>query len=1010
MPIDTQILMLTGRGPADAVPWDFSIDGGMRAGEKATIQVPSNWQQQGFGHYQYGVDRARNSHDHAIYHRRFDVPPDWKGKTIRLVFDAVMTDTLVRVNGVVAGPLHQGGFNRFSFDVTKLVKVGAPNDLVVEVSESSAAPDTDIAERRGDYWAFGGIYRPVWLEALPAEAIAHVAIDGQASGTIIADVALADPHSVTRVTGQVVDAQGTPVGAPFETSIPAGGTGMVRLTGKVNAPRLWSAETPNLYFLDATLFSGTQAIHHVRTRFGFRTFEVREGEGLFLNGQKIILKGVDRHSFRPDTGRALNPQDSYADVRLIRGMNMNAVRMSHYSPEESFLEAADELGLYVLDELSGWQHAHDTQVGRRLVRELVDRDVNHPSILFWDNGNEGGFNRELDGEFALFDPQRRKILHPWETHDGIDTKHYPKYDDFVRRLAGPTLVMPTEFQHGLFDGGAGSGLDDYWNALLASPRGAGGFIWSFADEGIARTDKGGQIDNFGSYAPDGIVSARHEPEPSYFTIKAIWSPVQIRTPTLDAGFDGRLTVTNRYDFTPTSALSFRWEWLRFPAPLDRRTEPVILSAGDLGGPAIPPHAEGVLKMGQNKAPAGAQALRVIARQGQEEIASWVWSASPVPSPSPAIGSTHAATPRVERAAGVIRLVAGDSVAEFDTESGLLRSISRAGHQFALGAGPRLVLARTTGEEPTLSDTTARPGGGFAPAAPGMANIADVDLGLTAEEGWAAFSLQISADGQHWTTVFDGTRTPRDPTRYTFPPQRVAAIRVENLTSLRGALQVRGIRLGYQGDRFALPQVTASPLATGSASDPATGKPVAWLEAPGAGGLERVHWTMQSDGTLRLDYSYRLSGPMLYHGVGFDAPLDTVTSARAMIAGPWPVWKNRVRGPQLGVYDIAGSATRRLSPVGHAGYFAAPRWLRLDTARATLVITPAPGTPFLQLGAKMADYPTTSPDFPSTTVSFLQAIPAMGNKFDKATDTGPSGAATITGGVYRGTILFDLANP
>ena len=234
-------------------------------------------------------------------------------------------------------------------------------------------------------------------------------------------------------------------------------------------------------------------IHRTHERFGFRTFEVRPGQGLFLNGQRILLKGVNRHSFRPDTGRALTSKDNYDDVRMIRSMNMNAVRMSHYPPDVAFLEAADELGLYVLDELSGWQHAHDTEVGRRLVREMVERDVNHPSIILWDNGNEGGFNRDLDCDFALYDPQGRKVMHPWELHDGVDTRHYPDYADLSRRLAGPNLLMPTEFMHGLFDGGAGSGLDDYWRAITGSSKGAGGFIWSFADEGVSRTHQNGQI-------------------------------------------------------------------------------------------------------------------------------------------------------------------------------------------------------------------------------------------------------------------------------------------------------------------------------------------------------------------------------------------------------------------------------------------------------------------------------------------------------------------------------------
>lgn len=100
-------------------------------------------------------------------------------------------------------------------------------------------------------------------------------------------------------------------------------------------------------------------------------------------------------------------------MRLIKSMNMNAVRMSHYPPDPALLEAADEMGLYVLDESSGWQKAHGTEIGRKLVRELVERDVNHSSILFWDNGNEGGFNCDLDSEYAPYDPQNRPVLHPW---------------------------------------------------------------------------------------------------------------------------------------------------------------------------------------------------------------------------------------------------------------------------------------------------------------------------------------------------------------------------------------------------------------------------------------------------------------------------------------------------------------------------------------------------------------------------------------------------------------------
>ena len=118
-------------------------------------------------------------------------------------------------------------------------------------------------------------------------------------------------------------------------------------------------------------------------------------------------KGACRHSFWPETGRTLSLANQREDVRLMKEANMNAVRMSHYPPDVEFLDLCDEAGLYVLDELGGWQQHYDTPTGRKLIAEMVPRDVNHPSILFWDNGNEGGENQENDDEFAKYDPQQR---------------------------------------------------------------------------------------------------------------------------------------------------------------------------------------------------------------------------------------------------------------------------------------------------------------------------------------------------------------------------------------------------------------------------------------------------------------------------------------------------------------------------------------------------------------------------------------------------------------------------
>ena len=123
---------------------------------------------------------------------------------------------------------------------------------------------------------------------------------------------------------------------------------------------------------------------------------------------------------------------------------MNAVRMSHYPPDQHFLDACDEMGLYVLDELAGWHAKYDTPTGHRLVQEMVTRDVNHPCILFWDNGNESGWNNDLNDDFAQWDPQKRNVLHPWELFRGIDTKHYPDFNTLVQKCNGSHVFFPTE--------------------------------------------------------------------------------------------------------------------------------------------------------------------------------------------------------------------------------------------------------------------------------------------------------------------------------------------------------------------------------------------------------------------------------------------------------------------------------------------------------------------------------------------------------------------------------------
>ncbi len=700
---ETQIHMLSGKGASDAVWWDFFCTEGRRSGEWTKIRVPSCWEQEGFGTYVYGrsTNKPPQSTETGKYRTTFRAPTEWSGRAVRLVFDGAMTDTEVWVNGKSAGEMHQGGFYQFKYEIQSLLNLDAENVLEVSVRRDSANDSINRAERWGDYWNFSGIFRPVYLEVLPAQFIDRVALNPKASGEIEADVYVsAGARPVLNITAQIEDRQGRAVGAPFSSTL-APNDAHVRLKGKLDHPALWTAETPNLYHLRITLGTEAAPLHVIKQRFGFRTFEMRVGDGLYLNGNKIMLKGVNRHCFWPDTGRTIDPERSVADVRLIQEMNMNAVRMSHYPPDQHFLEACDELGLYVLDELAGWQNAYDTPTGRRLIGELIRRDVNHPSILFWDNGNEGGWNRENDDEFARWDPQQRPVLHPWELFRGITTRHYRKYSDQLELLAGPDLYMPTEFLHGLYDGGIGAGLWDYWQAMRASRFTVGAFFWVFADEGVARTDRHGKIDNSGNSGPDGIVGPYHEKEGSFFTVKEIWSPVQISLgDTLPENFDGALTVQNDYSFTSLSQCRFVGKLSRWGSGKDASKTTVVWNE-EMAGPAVPPAGKGELKL---KLPADwrqSDLLTLTAKNpAGEELWTWSWLLQTPEKTAAKLSAERPAreTPKITREGSIATVAVGEIQLHFDSETGELASVHKGRRELPVSRGPRLLAYQRQGRD------------------------------------------------------------------------------------------------------------------------------------------------------------------------------------------------------------------------------------------------------------------------------------------------------------------------
>lgn len=638
--------------------------------------------------------------------------------------------------------------------------------------------------------------------------------------------------------------------------------------------------------------------------------EVRDGDGLYVNGRKIILRGINRHSFWPDSGRCLSEAVQLLDINTLKDANINAVRMSHYPPDARFLDLCDEMGLYVLDELAGWHHFYDNEVGPKLVKEMVVRDVNHPCILFWDNGNEGGFNTNLDELFDQYDPQKRRVLHPWTAFSGLNTTHYLAYDKAEIASTGqrvyfsknqelvatndPTkyIYMPTEFLHALYDGGGGAGLDDYWRMMMSHPKCAGGFIWAFLDDGLKRPDTG-EIDVVGNEAPDGIVGPYRQREGSYYAIKEIWSPIQVTHVTNDV-----FKLENHFSFTDARDCKYSWQLRKFASPLATNAPFTVLREGLLDAPVIPPGETGLLKISAFSSKKGdALALRVQ-DPGGRELYTWVWPIGRHQfnrlAEEPA---EHRSTPRETN--GVITVTTGELAAMFSRETGQILGVQRGPQKFSLANGPRLATGHAT---------------------------------------------------------------------------------------------LRRIHFDDDG-------------------------PDAFVSAKYDGDLKSVFWRVNGNGWINCDYTYTAEGTNDFIGVLFDYPESLVMHKRWLGYGPYRVWKNRLRGVTLGVWEndynntIAG--WRDWIYPEFKGFFAGVRWLQLDTAEGRITVLNNNAVPYLQV--LVPEFPPANlavravAPVPDCGLGFLDAIPPIGSKFKEARFGGPQGQPNVAHGEYSGSLSFYFGN-
>jgi beta-galactosidase len=391
--------------------------------------------------------------------------------------------------------------------------------------------------------------------------------------------------------------------------------GAVAWTVQIPNIRPWSAEVPNLYDLAVLLRSPDGAVvDQAEIRIGFRRVEIR-GVDLLLNGKRVFIRGVNRHDFDQHTGRAISRESMRADLVQMKQFNVNAVRTSHYPNDPAFLDLADELGLYVIDEADIESHAFQSTLcddPRYLeawvsrVSRMVQRDRNHPSVIAWSLGNESGHGANHAAAAAWVrraDPSRPlhyegAIRFDWTSPQAVSDltcPMYPTIDSIVAHARSGRQLHPLimcEFSHAM--GNSNGTLAEYWDAIEATPGLQGGFIWEWWDHGLVqelpdgrrRWAYGGDFGdepNDGNFCLDGLVWPDRRPKPALFEHKQLAAPVRVA-----ADGSGGLRIENRQEARSLDWLCARYEvWQGDRAMDDGELLLPAVGPGETGSAELP---------------------------------------------------------------------------------------------------------------------------------------------------------------------------------------------------------------------------------------------------------------------------------------------------------------------------------------------------------------------------------------------------------------------------------------
>ena len=713
----------------------------------AEITVPLSWQCAGYGYphytnvnYPFPCDPPRVPTENATgsYRRTFVLPEGWEDRQVSLRFEGVDSAFHVWVNGREIG-FSKGSRLPAEFDITSAVKSGV-NLVAVRVyrfSDGSYLEDQDM-------WRLSGIFRDVYLLGRPRVQLrdfrVQTELDEKYQNAVLRVRGVLHNYSDTEASGIQLEARLLNAAAPSTLARStkgkltlAGGAEMaVELKMNVEKPAKWTAETPHLYPLLLTVKDAQGAVLEViPAQVGFRKVEIKKGVFL-LNGSAIKLKGVNRHDHHPQTGKAVPLDTLHTDILLMKRHNLNAIRTSHYPNDPRFLELCDYYGMYVIDECDlethgmahsgnlsalsddpAWQAAYLDR-----MQQMVERDKNHACVILWSLGNESGFGRNhiamaewtrqydpgrpvhYEGDYRLQTADVMSVMYP-KVERLVDVgerrevpfsrEHVIKPEQYANR---PFILC--EYAHAM--GNGPGNLQEYWDVIYKYPHIMGACVWEWIDHSFKKKTADGREywayggdygdePNDGNFIIDGLVFSDRTPSPGLIEYKKVLEPVL--TEAVDLA-QGRLKLTNRYDFAGLDGLRLSWSIT---------ADGEALQSGTLSIPKVPAHASRTIQV-PFRPPVGRMGTEYWlnldftlagdaswARAGH--TVAWAQFQLPVKTPAAKPPALLELPPlRCEQAQNALMVTGQDFAVTFDTVRGRIRAWRYLGQQIVT-RGPRL---------------------------------------------------------------------------------------------------------------------------------------------------------------------------------------------------------------------------------------------------------------------------------------------------------------------------------